>query len=113
MLPKKRRVSRSEFDVILKKGGWYHSPHLTLRAFQSTSSGKSRFAVSVSKKTAKRAVLRNLLKRRVYGVLTSILPHSGSAFSSAFFVKKGTETITFADLKKEVISLLQKAKILS
>ncbi len=113
MLPQKRRVSRTEFETVLKNGGWYHSPHLTLRASKNTLGKKSVFAVSVSKKVAKKAVSRNLLKRRVYSVIGEGLSGVTDGYSAVFFLKKGIAEIVFSDLKKEVISLLQKAKILS
>lgn len=70
MLKKQQRLSRAAFDAAFKSGRRYHSPTLTLihvpgEAFHSS--------VVVGKKVAKRAVARNLLRRRIYGALYRLM----------------------------------------
>ncbi|MDD4989174.1 MAG: ribonuclease P protein component [Candidatus Pacebacteria bacterium] len=111
MLTRKRRISRVLFPEIIKKGMWYHSPHLTLRVLSSLSQKQSHFAVSVSKKVAKKAVQRNLLKRRLISVVEMVLKKTDSRSNGIFFFKKGGGEISFDVLKNECLFLLEKSKI--
>ncbi|MDD5050589.1 MAG: ribonuclease P protein component [Candidatus Pacebacteria bacterium] len=112
MLTRKQRISRVIFADVLKKGAWYHSPHLTLRVLALSSQLKSRFAVSVSKKVARKAVTRNLLKRRLFSVLQSVLEETRPDSNGIFFFKKGGAEISFKVLKGECLFLLKKSGIL-
>jgi ribonuclease P protein component len=54
----------------MEKGKIFHSPFFLLKAMKSLEEqGPSRFSVSVSKKVAKGAVLRNKIRRRTYSAL--------------------------------------------
>ncbi|MCA9361579.1 ribonuclease P protein component [Candidatus Kaiserbacteria bacterium] len=66
MLPKKKRLNRSEFNRFFVVGRRYNTPHFQLIF---TSHGSFHGAVVVGKKVYKKAVLRNRLRRQVYAVL--------------------------------------------
>ncbi|MDD5068160.1 MAG: ribonuclease P protein component [Candidatus Pacebacteria bacterium] len=100
------------FADVLKRGMWYHSPHLTLRVLAVSLQIKSRFAVSVSKKVAKRAVARNLLKRRLLSIIQEVLKETRPDSNGIFFYKSGGAELTFSALKEEALSLLKKSRIL-
>lgn len=70
MLKKQQRLSRAEFDTAFKAGRRYHSPTLTLIHVPGEAFHGS---VVVGKKVAKRAVARNLLRRRIYGALYRLM----------------------------------------
>ncbi len=112
MLSRKHRISRLSFEGVLRQGSWQHSAHLTLRTLASRSQGQARFAVSVSKKVAKKAVARNLLKRRLFSVLESVVGKVPPSTSGIFFFKKGSSDISFAMLKEEALFLLKKSGVL-
>ncbi|MDD4989574.1 MAG: ribonuclease P protein component [Candidatus Pacebacteria bacterium] len=112
MLARKQKISRVVFADVLKKGVWYHSPHLTLRVLAFPSQTKSHFAVSVSKKVAKKAVARNLLKRRLLSALQGVLKETKSDSNAIFFCKKGASELSYKTLQDEGFSLLKKARIL-
>ena len=102
MLSKGRRITRHQFPTDLRQGAVVHSPHLSLRVLRG-SEGAARVSVVVSKKTAKLAVDRHLIKRRIYESIaryekTATLP-SGSY---VFFAKKDAHTISFKELHEEV-----------
>ncbi len=105
MLPKAKRLTTEDFKKI-RGGKTLHTPHLILRLTQ-VPSGLERFAVIVSSSSYKRAVDRNLLRRRVYSGLRKI-----SARMNGYLVtvtcKKGALTATFAELEKELASTLLK-----
>lgn len=101
MLAKKQRLSRREFDHLLKKGRRIHGTHLSLLYYPTQS---SKYAVVVSKKTAKRANARNLLRRRVYAILQ---PHTTTCVGYlAVFTKPSCTTLSYQQLKDELTTLL-------
>lgn len=66
MLKKTDRLSRTEFGHFFKTGQRFHSPTFSILY---TPHKELHASVVVSKKVAKRANLRNELRRRVYGQL--------------------------------------------
>jgi len=74
MLPKTERLSRTDFQSIYANGRRTHSPVGTV-IFKSGPTFHG--AVVVSKKVGKQAVLRNKLRRQVYGQLTTHLKQKG------------------------------------
>lgn len=76
MLKKTERLSRIEFSHFFKTGQRFHSPTFSILY---TPHDQLHASVVVSKKVAKRANVRNTLRRRVYGQLYTKLKgaHSG------------------------------------
>ena len=68
MPPKHRRLFRQDFLVVKSHGRTHRSPHLSL-VIQPNQFGYSRVSVVTSAKLDKRAVVRNKLRRRIYGCL--------------------------------------------
>jgi len=66
MLKKTDRITRTEFAAYFKTGKRHHFPHLTI-IHQSAEQFFG--SVVVSKKVAKKAVKRNVLRRRIYEML--------------------------------------------
>jgi ribonuclease P protein component len=66
MFKKKERLSRQDFSHFFSIATRFHTPHATI-----LYAPHSQFhaAVVVSKKVAKQAVSRNLLRRKIYGAL--------------------------------------------
>ncbi len=61
--------SRKDFDnLFLKKTSYYSSFYIIYYA--KNNIGKPRFAISVSKKLQKKAVIRNIAKRQIKFILT-------------------------------------------
>ncbi len=67
MLKKQQRLSTASFNEVFKIGRRLHTPYFQVVYLQSTDFHAS---VVVGKKVAKTAVLRNRLRRQVYGVLS-------------------------------------------
>lgn len=93
MLKKSERLSRTEFSHFFKVGKRFHTPSLSV---VYTPSEQLHASVVVSKKVAKRANVRNTLRRRVYGQLYTKL--------------KGTHTGVFIVLVKPPFLLLSKSE---
>jgi ribonuclease P protein component len=71
------------------------------------------FAFVVSKKVSKKAVIRNLLKRRGRKVIQDIKGRTKEGFSYIFFFQKGASDIDLKSIKEEMLSLLKQSQSLS
>jgi len=112
MIPKSRKISRKDFPQDFHKCFKYHSPSLFLLVKkQENNTMRSRFSVVVSKKVSKSAVSRVLLKRRAYNIIKAKVENIKPGFLCVFYFKKGSERLGFNDVEKEMVQLLNKAKI--
>lgn len=73
--------------------------------------GKSAFYFVVSGKIIKKAVKRNLFKRRGRHITRSEKTKDG--YIAIFFAKKGAGNLEHSDYKAEILDLMQKANILA
>ncbi len=65
-LPKKERLcGKTSISLLLAKGRHGNVPNMRYLFMKNTGSGQNRILISVPKKLFKRAVKRNLLKRRI------------------------------------------------
>jgi ribonuclease P protein component len=121
MLPKKNRANKKEFDLIFKNGKFVSSPNITLKYIKNIENvGFSSFKIAfvVPKTVSKKAVDRNLLKRRGFNTLKDILKNKplkiGAVFvfgkkSMEFFGgKKTKESNPKEKLKEELVFLINK-----
>lgn len=113
MLPKARRISKSDFPNLMKTGWGLSSANFNLKysALASGSQG-SRWSVVVSKKIAKTALDRNKLKRRARYVLTKNLAKMKPGYQVAIFFRANLLKAPFSALEAELINLLNRAKLL-
>jgi ribonuclease P protein component len=81
---------------------------------QKTPPEAPKFAVVVSKKVDKRAVVRNRIRRRIYGALDALLPHvpAGSEVAIGVF-SVDVATMPAKDLEKTLQALLKKAQLIT
>ncbi len=106
MFSKKKRVGRELFGEVSARGASRHSPFFTIRVLRGPGTGESRYAVVVSKKVSKKAVTRNLLKRRTLAALRECpLPFPAAI---VVFLKREAHDLPYEDLKRELGSLLSK-----
>lgn len=100
MLPKSLRLSRQEFPDTrgLKR---VTSRHFSISYGDATKGG---VAVVISKKVARLAVSRHLLKRRVLAVLR---PYVTEHRVLVVHTRAGAGIIPFPELKDELLSLIQ------
>ena len=110
MLPQKNKVSRKIFSGLVHKKNTTHGQYLTLRVFQQEK-GESRFSFIISKKINKKAVIRNLYKRRAYAIIQKYKNQLLKSFVCIFFFKKEAINLNFKDLEKEIFYLLKKNNI--
>ena len=108
-LPKEERLSgKTAIATLTGKGRWEHTPHLRCCCLHETGTGLNRIMVSVPKRHFKRAVKRNLLKRRMresYRQQKGMLETPGH---DMLFVYNSAELADFSVIYGEVAELLQK-----
>lgn len=69
-----------------------------------------RVTVTVSKKVARKATERNLLKRRFLSVISQISKNLKKDTSYVFILKKDISTADFLTIKKTIIDTIEKQK---
>jgi ribonuclease P protein component len=91
MLPKKNRNDRKNIEQIFKSGNFVNSPNLTFK-FIKTHSSEKKMSFIVPKTVSKKAVVRNLLRRRGYVALKKHFNEFPSGILGVFiFGKKSAE----------------------
>ncbi len=93
MLPKNTRFDRTSFARTLRAGRRIHTPLLSL---VHVTTPDFRVAAVVSKKVAKRAVVRNQLRRRLYVAITRLAPPHGHYILIA---KPGATELSYTELE--------------
>lgn len=107
MLPKQRRISKEFFEKIIKEGKNINSEHIYLR-FTKNIGKDSLFSFIISGKIAKKAVDRNLFKRRGRYIIQKNLNNIKAGYLYTFFAKKGVVELSFKVLEQEILFLLSK-----
>lgn len=117
-LSKNDRLSgKKNFDVLFSKGKYVNVPLVrVLFLFQENEPFSAKAAFIVSKKKYKRAVDRNLLKRRMkeaYRILKPGLNQQLEAKKTGLmlaFIYQANHIASHEDIKLSMISLLEKIK---
>ena len=118
MLPKKNRANKKSIEKIFKEGRFVSSPNLTFKFINNTIPSTPQISFIVPKTTSKKAVVRNLLRRRGYAVLQkyfkTIPPSTLGAFvfgkkgEKIFGVRKNKENNPIQNLENEIKTILNK-----
>jgi ribonuclease P protein component len=88
------RLPKTSVVKIIKEGRVIHSPLFSIK-FLPNNLTNSRFAVSVSKKEEKTAVLRNRIKRRSKEILRNLLKNKQKTYDIVCFAKKNIKDTPF------------------
>lgn len=109
MLPKSRRLQTGDFKN-LPQARIIHAPHLLLRLFPALPITKGKAAVIVSASTYKKAVDRNLLRRRMYHIIGKhqVLLH-GRILTVT--LKKGALAAAFKELEEEFLTAIKQQAV--
>ena len=98
MLPKRKRLNKTLFEEIMKKGVIIHSPFFVFRYLKQKT---PQFAFVVPKSVAKSAVLRNKLRRQGYNTIKDLnLP----SCAGIFFYKNPKNL----DFKGDILNIFKK-----
>lgn len=102
MLPKRKRLNKTLFQEIMKKGVIIHSPFFVFRGIKQKT---PQYAFVAPKTLIKSAVYRNKLRRKGYNLLKTIdLPNC----AGIFFYKKTAINDKNLDFKGDILNILDK-----
>lgn len=116
MIPYQNRFHRrNAIKYLYLKGDIERSRFLTLKTLnrkQNTKDRISRAVVVVSKKTLKSAVRRNLIRRRIYAIISKELHKFKNPYDIAFIVSSGEIlSLSHNELKELICGLFMQAKM--
>lgn len=118
MLNKKLMIPKGLFQESFKKSKTLSSDHILLRFHGPARFNDdklvfpSKFSMVVPKIVSKKAVIRNLIKRRGYSAIRANLKNIKNSYICIFSFKKGSDTATFSQIKEEIAYLLKKSGII-
>jgi len=110
MLPKSKRLPTKAFKQVIEKGQSFHGPFLIVRTILSNS--PTRMSVSVPKKVAKLATGRNLLRRRVYSIISKKEEKIKEGYDVIVILKPGVDKLEFENLNEEIGKIFVKSSLL-
>jgi ribonuclease P protein component len=110
MLKKSSRLTKRQFDEIMKKGRVAHSS-LFLMRFTDNNKDK-RISAVAPLKVAKKAVERIRIRRKIYNALESVLKSVSAGTHAALFAKKDISLEDNESLASDIRQLFVKARVL-
>jgi ribonuclease P protein component len=106
MLPKKNRVDKKIIEKIFQEGKFINSPNLTFKFILKKGDSTPQVSFLVPKSAVKKAVTRNLLRRKSYFVLEKYFDKLPVNLAGVFvFNKKKTSPY---NLEEEIKIILDK-----
>ncbi|MCX6757491.1 MAG: ribonuclease P protein component [Candidatus Nomurabacteria bacterium] len=118
MLPKKNRADRKTVEKIFKEGRFINSANLSFKFLLNKNASVSQISFITPKTVSKKAVVRNLLRRRGYAVLRKyflILPKGlngvilfGKNSEGVFGGRKNNSYNPIINLENEIKIILNK-----
>lgn len=109
-LPKEERLSgKKAIGTLMDGGRWGHTTHLRYCCLEDNGLEFSRLMVSVPKRSFKRAVKRNLLKRRIreaYRTRKTLLCDGHGV--DLLIVYSGTDVLDYSVIVEEMVTILTK-----
>lgn len=111
MLARKNRIPTKEFPSFKDKGIRFVSGLFSGTLYKTTA--KTQISVVVSKKTAKTAVARNLLRRRFYSTISPLVKRISKGTRLVFYPNTEAIKAPFPTIRAEIEEVFQKNKIIS
>ncbi len=108
MLPKQHRIAGRSFGPLLRRGRRANNAYVSAVFYRDSATETPQCACVVSKRVAKTAVLRNMLRRRCYGALQPICASLPSGTKMALFLRPGAERAATDDLRAAVASVVSR-----
>jgi len=112
MLSRHERLRHQrDFDELREHGRSFHQPLLRLTVLQEDSS-RQLAGFIVSKRISKKAVERNLIKRRLRAAYRSLKQEIPHGYLLLFVARPATLEVSYADLQQQMRSLIEKAGLM-
>lgn len=108
-----------EFRAVYQQGNRHHGSYLILRALSISQTkmqshdSPTRIGISISTKVSKKAVIRNLIKRRIRAALRELLPKINHNWHIVIVVKTQAIECKYGDFLRELEQLLMESKIIN
>ncbi len=111
MLAKQYRLRfKKDFDAIFKSRHKFYSINFILRYIKNNEEN-SKFAFVISKKVSKKAVDRNLIKRRMSEIIRKNISNIKSGYNIIFFAKSGVLKLDYIKIQEELIFIIKRSKL--
>jgi ribonuclease P protein component len=117
-LPKPHRLRRrQDFQKVYQQGKSHSSANFTLKSLRHLPTSPvenlpaTRFGIAVSQKVSKKAVTRNLLKRRIKAALRLLLPQIATGWSVVIGVRPSAQGCEYVEILRELKQLLTAAEV--
>lgn len=118
-LPKANRLKDyRNFRQVYGQGKVYKSSHLVLRVladeseFAHSSSLKTRFGITISRKVSKKAVVRNRIKRQIRHAIRTLLPQILPGRQVMIIVRRYAIECNYEHFLRELEQLLIQSEII-
>ena len=113
MLPSGARVTTELFKEVFSKGKVYTTPLFSVRIYENPTLSGPLFSFVVPKTVHKKAVKRNLLRRRAYSAVQKYLPIiQKKPYVVIAIFRKEAKNASFEAIESDLRSFLQERKIL-
>ncbi|XOU94244.1 MAG: ribonuclease P protein component [Candidatus Kerfeldbacteria bacterium] len=113
MLPKERRIVKlSEWNKLHKRGIGAHSAEIVLKYIKNNTK-ITRFGFIVSTKISKKAVDRNLIKRRMRDVIEKKLSNIKEGYDVILIAKVKIKSNNYSEIEQMINQLLRKERLLT
>jgi ribonuclease P protein component len=112
-LPREARIcKRKEILFLQNKGTKIHTKNLVM-IFRRRTTGSSRIAITTSKKVDKKAVVRNIAKRRIKEIFRLMRSSMAGSIDILFIARQSIKTCNYRTLENEITSALKQRKLLN
>lgn len=108
-----------EFRTVYRKGIRHYGSYLILRALyipqteMQSHHSPAKIGISISTKVSKKAVKRNLIKRRIKAALQELLPRINQGWHIVIVVKTEAIECKYVDFLRELEHLLKESNIIN
>lgn len=116
MLKKIYRLNKTkDIEKVMKTGHSYYSPFLMLKAI-ANNLGVTRFTVIVANRVSKKAVKRNLVKRRLREIIRLALPKIETGadvvlMASPKIIDSQGKVLKYQAMELEIMKIFKKARL--
>lgn len=112
MLPYQYRLTRDQdFTRVYRLGKFFSASNLTIKGCPNNLKF-SRFGFVISTKIAKKANVRNLLKRRLRALVQDNIKSLPAGFDMVISARAGAPTLTYDMLREQLGYLFQRAGLI-
>lgn len=112
-MPTKFRLTRADFKLFSSQNTRrIRGVYFTLSIFPLPANTPPKAACIVSKKVARKAAERNLIKRRYRAILQTLIPQVKQPLALAFYTNSSSSKAAFEQLSTDITTTLKASGVL-